>query len=69
MQKGIIKAIVLSVIFFVAVVFFSILTNQVNEDLTTEMTDASLPVLSLYSNNIEINELHGYTEEMDAAFM
>lgn len=69
MQKGIIKAIVLSVIFFVAVVVFSILTNQVNEDLTTEMTDASLPVLSLYSNNIEINELHGYTEKMDAAFM
>lgn len=69
MQKGIIKAIVLSVIFFVAVVVFSIVTNQVNEDLTTEMTDASLPVLSLYSNNIEINELHGYTEKMDAAFM
>lgn len=69
MQKGIIKAIVLSVIFFVAVAIFSIVTNQVNEDLTTEMADASLPVLSLYSNNTEINELHGYTEEMDAAFM
>ena len=69
MQKGIIKAIVLSVIFFVAVAIFSIVTNQVNEDLTTEMADASLPVLSLYSDNTEINELHGYTEEMDAAFM
>lgn len=69
MQKGIIKAIVLSVIFFAAVAVFSIVTNQVNEDLTTEMADASLPVLSLYSNNTEINELRGYTEEMDAAFM
>lgn len=69
MQKGIVKSMVLVVIFFAAVVFFSILTNQVNEDLTTEMADASLPVLSLYSNNVEINELHGYTEKMDAAFM
>ena len=69
MQKGIIKAIVLSVIFFVSVAVFSILTNQVNEDLTTEMADASLPVLSLYSGNTEINELRGYTTKMDAAFM
>ena len=69
MQKGIIKAIVLSVIFFVSVAVFSIVTNQVNEDLTTEMADASLPVLSLYSENTEINELRGYTTEMNAAFM
>lgn len=69
MQKGIIKVTVLSVIFFAAVAVFSIVTNQVNEDLTTEMADASLPVLSLYSDNTEINELHGYTEAMDASFM
>lgn len=69
MRKGVVKAIVLSVIFFVTVAVFSIVTNQVNEDLTTEMADASLPVLSLYSDNTEINELRGYTEKMDAAFM
>jgi len=69
MQKGIIKAVVLSVIFLASVAFFSIVTNQVNEDLTTEMADASLPVLSLYSDNTEINELRGYSAQMDAAFM
>lgn len=69
MRKGIIKAIVLSVVFFAAVIIFSIMTNQVNEDLTTEMTDASLPVLTLYSNNTEINELYGYTKQMDGSFM
>ena len=52
MQKGFVKLIVLSVIFIVSVNFFSILTNQVNEDLTTEMADASLPVLSIYSDKI-----------------
>lgn len=69
MQKGFVKAIVLPVIFIASVVFFSIITNQLNEDLTTEMADASLPVLSIYSDNIEMNELHGYTEKMDASFM
>ena len=69
MQKGIIKAIVLSVIFFAAVAVFSIMTNQVNEDLTTEMAEASLPILTLYTDNIEINTLHGYTGEMDASYM
>ena len=37
MQKGAIKAVVLTVIFFVAVGVFSMMTNHVNEDLTTEM--------------------------------
>lgn len=69
MQKGMIKAIVLSVIFFASIAIFSIMTNQVNEDLTTEMSEVSLPIVSLYSDNTEINELHGYTVEMDAAYM
>lgn len=69
MRKGIIKAIVLAVIFLVSVAGFSIMTNQVNEDLTTEMAEVSLPVLSLYSDGMEINRLHGYTTEMDAGYM
>lgn len=69
MQKGILKAAVLSVIFFAAAAVFSVMTNQVNKDLTTEMADASLPILTLYADDIEINTLHGYTEEMDAAYM
>ena len=42
MQKGAIKAVVLTVIFFVAVGVFSMMTNHVNEDLTTEMKNATL---------------------------
>lgn len=69
MQKGILKAAVLSTIFFVSVILFSTMTNHVNEDMTTEMQSATLPVISLYSNGIKINELCGYTEEMNAAYM
>ena len=69
MQKGLWKAGILGTVFIVAVIIFSIMTNQTNEDLTTEMADATLPVITLYSENVAINELHGYSTEMDAAYM
>jgi len=68
-QKGTIKAIVLPVVFVLAVIIFSFMTNQTNEDLTTEMSEATLPVLTLYDGKTAINELYGYTEKMDAAYM
>ena len=43
MQKGTIKAIVLPVVFVLAVMIFSFMTNQTNEDLTTEMSEATFP--------------------------
>ena len=48
MQKGTIKAIVLPVVFVMAVIIFSFMTNKTNEDLTTEMSEAKFPVLTLY---------------------
>ena len=69
MPKGIIKAAVLSTIFLLSVILFSKMTNHVNEDMTTEMPEATLPVISLYSNGTKINELRGYTGEMNAAYM
>ena len=69
MQKGLWKAGILGTVFIVVVIIFSIMTNQTNEDLTTEMADATLPVITLYSENVAINELHGYSTEMDAAYM
>ena len=69
MRKGVIKAIVLTAVFFCSIAFFGITSNQVNEDLTTELADVTLPVLSLYTDNIEVNELHGYVTEMDGAFV
>lgn len=69
MHKGAIKAAVLITIFVISTMLFSALTNHVNEDLTTEMEDASLPVITLFQGDTEINELHGYAVEMDAAYM
>lgn len=69
MKKGIIKAAVLITVFIVGIVVFSALTNQTNEDLTREMSEATLPLVSLYSEETQINELHGYIDEMNAIYM
>lgn len=69
MRRGILKAAVLSAIFVVSVLVFGRLMNHTNEDLTTEMAEATLPVISLYENEEEINELHGYSVRMNAAYM
>lgn len=69
MSKGVIKTIVFSIVFLAAVVIFSFATNHTNEDLTTEMKDATFPVVYLYYGDEQVNELFGYRSEMDARYM
>lgn len=69
MSKGFIKAAVLLLIFVISAVAFGNVMNYSNEDLTMEMAEAMLPVISVYDNGTEINELHGYASEMNAAYM
>lgn len=65
MRKGVIKAIVLVAVFGVTLTVTSLLSHQKNIDLTTKMEEASLPMISLEENGTKINELYGYTSEMD----
>jgi len=65
MRKGVLKAIILVAVFVVTVIVTSLLTHHNNIDLTTKMSEASLPTVSLMENGTEINELYGYTREMD----
>ncbi len=65
MKKGIIKGIVLAVVFVAAVFAFSHMSNRTNEDLTREMSYASLPLVVLKSGGVRVNEIRGYTAEMD----
>ena len=75
MKRGMIKGIVLFAVFCAGVLGFGQLTNHSNQDLTTEMQDATLPVVSLYlqdeetKERMQINELHGYTSQMNAVYM
>lgn len=69
MRKQIIKPVVLSVLFLVAVIFFSVITNKDNQDLTTTLAEATLPVVEFYQGDTPINELHGYVSKMDTTAM
>jgi len=65
MRKVIIKVAVLTCVFIGAVVCFSLLTDTGNADLTKEMSEATLPVVSFSQGETAMNELYGYTTKMD----
>lgn len=75
MKKGLIKVVVLLAVFCFGILGFGLMMNHSNKDLTTEMTDATLPVVSLYVQTDsgdglkEINKLRGYTEKMNGIYM
>lgn len=68
MKKDLLKLGILLGIFFLAVVIFAFMFNTSGEDLTSEMEEASLPVVYLSSRGIDINPLYGYTGEMDPLY-
>ncbi len=69
MKKGLIKAVVLITVFCITISISGKMTNHDQRDLTTDMEEATLPVVVLYDGDEQINELHGYTVQMDATGM
>lgn len=69
MKKAIIKGIVFGLTFFAAVVIISRVINKGNNDMTVEMAPAAFPVIFMGNDGIVYNELHGYAEPMDTAYM
>ena len=54
-------------VFALAVFIISTFSNSDNQDMTAQMSPASLPMVSFISNGQELNPLHGYTGEMDVS--
>ena len=69
MKKAIIKGVLLGIIFMVALTLISKIMNQGNTDMTTEMSEASYPIVSMFTEGHRINSLHGYSASMDSAYM
>lgn len=65
MKEGIIKAGVLTAVFIIAVIVFSVLTNKDYDDMTVDMDAASFPTMSFNVDGYEINTLMGYKNEMN----
>ena len=56
---------ILAVIFVVAVVIFSFLTNRGDENTTAGLDGATYPLVSFETNGYFVNHLSGYAKEMD----
>ena len=64
MKEKIIKTGVLTVVFVLAMLGFSVLTNQGNTDMTAAMEGATLPTIQFETEGYTVNLLAGYTREM-----
>ncbi len=69
MKKAILKGVLLGIIFAAALALISRIMNQGNTDMTTEMNQATYPILSLYAEGHLVNSLHGYAQSMDTAHL
>lgn len=69
MKRHLIKAAILVMVFVVSVFVISALTNKGNTDMTAEMANASYPVVTMLAGDMEVNTLHGYSQEMEAKYM
>ncbi len=69
MKKFIIKVVILIAVFVTALLVIGKIMNKGNTDMTAEMASASLPVVSIRYAGREINEMHGYVEEMEVNYM
>lgn len=68
-KKRIIKAGVLTVIFLLAILISSLITNRGNDDARVDLGDPTLPRVSFVVKGEEINHLQGYVNEMNIAAM
>ena len=60
-----IKTIYAIVIFILFIILFTAIFNQGNADMTTTMSEATLPTANMIFEGQRTNLLHGYTEKMD----
>ena len=69
MKRAIIKGVLLGCIFALALMILSRVMNQGNTDMTTEMGEATYPVLSMYVGTYRVGSLHGYAQSMECAYL
>ena len=69
MKKVAIKLVVFLIIFIVTLFTAGKVMNQEHDNMTMEMAQATLPVLSMEWDGVAYNELHGYLVSMDVSSM
>lgn len=69
MKRAIIKGLLLGCVFALALMILSRVMNQGNTDMTTEMGEATYPVLSMNVGAYRVGSLHGYAQSMKCAYL
>lgn len=69
MKKTIIKGIILIAIFLIGIYFLTLFRGKEDADQVTTMARSTIPTIYLTSFDEDLNELHGYTQEMEANYM
>lgn len=67
MKKGIMKAVVFIATFVLTLIVIGRIINKGHDNLTVEMSRASLPLVTMEMDGIAYNRLHGYVQAMDVA--
>lgn len=67
MRKSVIKLIAFFVTFVVALFVVNRIINEGHDNLTMEMAEATLPLVTMEMNGVKYNRLHGYTCDTDIA--
>lgn len=68
MRKTVIKLTVFLAVFLITLFAVSKFMNRGHDNLTMEMLPATLPVVTMGTEGIAYNQLHGYTEAQAVAF-
>ena len=68
-KKTIIKIAYFIVVFVIALFVVGKLSNKDNADMTAKMPPATLPIISVSSNGVAVNPLHGYLSEVDPSYI
>ena len=69
MKKSVLKGIFFGVVLFAALFLFETVMNLGNTDMTADMAPASYPLVYMNVSGELVNCLHGYRNEMEAAYM
>lgn len=68
MKKSVIKLLVFAAVFVLSLIVIGKAMNQGHDNLTMEMAQASLPLVTMELNGVEYNQLHGCSLPMDETF-
>lgn len=71
MLKHVYRAIILLCVFTASLYYFSLDMKEevINDEKTVQMSKASFPIITLRVNDTEINQMHGYSNNINASIV